>query len=292
MESLGPALCEAAAAASTNGRLMFMTPRQLYEWVETKFGTLTSTDVKNLVATLATPLPKASHFPTHHAAFVRNIRRLQRGQMRVAVGIMPNDHQLFSYLYETVYALPEFLQSLGLFSLNHPDIDTQTHVSLSAFLTAQMPFILGQSGAGKYAGSAQHPPPTPPPPPPNPTHPPPSPWQGRPSAMRKPRRQPELLPCKSRKHQLRLSSQLSAIRRSLARAKPPPMFPPLTLSPPKVPPLCAAHWCTVSFTATAPVSAHTHRQGVSSWTETMRPTPRRCGPPGTTLLAKVLSRTW
>ena len=159
MESLGPALCEAAAASSPQGRLMYLSPRQLYEWVEGQFGLLTSTDVKSLVSTLTTPLTKPSYFPTHHATFVRNIRRLQRGQLRVAVGILPNDQQLFSYLYESVYALPEFMQALSLFSLNHPDIDTQTHVSLSAFLTVQMPFILAQSSAGKYAGSAQHPPP-------------------------------------------------------------------------------------------------------------------------------------
>ena len=166
MTSLGQSLCEAAAASSAQGRLMYLSPRQLYEWVEGIFGLLTSSDVKALVSSLTTPLPKASQFPTHQATFVRNIRRIQRGQLRVAVGIIPNDHQLFSYLYETVYALPEFLQSLGLFSLNHPDIDSQTHVALSAFLTAQMPFILGQSGAGRYAANATHVPHASAPPPP------------------------------------------------------------------------------------------------------------------------------
>ncbi len=153
--SFGPELCEAAAAASPNGRLMLMSARDLFEWAESEFGVLTSTDVKELVATLSVPLLKASQFQTHQAAFVRNIRRMRRGQLRVAVGIMPNDHQLFSYLYESVYALPEFLQSLGMFSLQHPDIDSQTHVALSKFLLTQMPFMLGQSGSGKYAGSAQ-----------------------------------------------------------------------------------------------------------------------------------------
>jgi hypothetical protein len=145
--SLGSDLCEAAAAASPHGRLIYLSPRDLYEWTEAQFGVLTSTDVKSLVAALSTPLLKSRDYPTHHAVFMRNIRRLQRGQTRVALGIMPNDHQLYSALYETVYALPEFLQSLGLFSLQHPDLDTQTHVSLSTFLTSQLPFILSQAAA-------------------------------------------------------------------------------------------------------------------------------------------------
>ena len=38
MASLGPAVCEDAAASSPYGRLMHMSPRQLYEWVEGQFG--------------------------------------------------------------------------------------------------------------------------------------------------------------------------------------------------------------------------------------------------------------
>ena len=49
--SLGPELCEAAAAASAHGRLMLLSPRDLFEYAESQFGTLTATDVKEIVAT-------------------------------------------------------------------------------------------------------------------------------------------------------------------------------------------------------------------------------------------------
>jgi hypothetical protein len=154
--SLGPGLCEAAAAASANGRLLFMSPRDLFEFAEGRFGILTSADVKELVALLATPLTKAENFPTHHAAFARNIRRLQSGQQRVQVSIIPNEHQLYTFMLETVYSLPEFGSSLGLFSLTNADINNQTHERLSAFVTEQLPFILSRSASTQYAGSAAH----------------------------------------------------------------------------------------------------------------------------------------
>ena len=40
MDSLGTGLCEAAAASTVQGRMKYMTPRHLYEWVEAQFGLL------------------------------------------------------------------------------------------------------------------------------------------------------------------------------------------------------------------------------------------------------------
>jgi hypothetical protein len=42
-----------------HGRLMYLSPKDLYEWAEGQFGVLTSTDVDYLVAALSNPLLKA-----------------------------------------------------------------------------------------------------------------------------------------------------------------------------------------------------------------------------------------
>ena len=99
---IGDDIAEKMAADQHDGAIAGMPCVQCIEWLECRYGTLSSRHVKTLTAALQTNYEKPANFPMHGERFNRPTRKLNRSQSRLdnAYTIVPISQILYQYLLE------------------------------------------------------------------------------------------------------------------------------------------------------------------------------------------------
>ena len=154
MKIIGEDIAETMAADQLDGSLSSMSCVDMMEWLESRYGRLSSTHVKKLISELQTRCDQAADFPKHCARFNRSIRRLNRAQLRLdnAYTIVPTSQTLYQYLLESIAHIPQFTLLISQFGTSHPTMAQQTHSSLQQYLTNNLDFAQNFAATEGFIG--------------------------------------------------------------------------------------------------------------------------------------------